>query len=228
MVIGRPLIGGFVAENKGWRWTQWTLLFFVAASMLFSLGMKETYAKRLIQRLAKRSGSAVPTENRKTTDALKLLFTVTLFRPLRMLFVEPIVAGFSIYVSFNFAIIFAFFDAFPIVFGEIYHFNTGQIGLTFLGLALGCLLAVFTFLIVDRWSYRRIYMKAMETREDIEIPPEHRLYAAMLGSAGLPIGLFWFAWTSRADVSWISPVLATVPFGWGNLLVFVHITLPHS
>lgn len=43
----------------------------------------------------------------------------------------------------------------------------------------------------------------------------------MIGSLGLPIGLFWFAWTAKREVHWISPVLAAVPFAWGNLCIFV-------
>jgi hypothetical protein len=35
------------------------------------------------------------------------------------------------------------------------------------------------------------------------------------------IGLFWFAWTARHDVHWISPVLAAIPFAWGNLCIFI-------
>ncbi|KAJ4551110.1 hypothetical protein HRR77_003454 [Exophiala dermatitidis] len=42
----------------------------------------------------------------------------------------------------------------------------------------------------------------------------------MVGSILLPIGLYWFAWSARSDVHWISPVLATIPFGTGNLSVF--------
>lgn len=30
-----------------------------------------------------------------------------------------------------------------------------------------------------------------------------------------------FAWSAREDVHWIVPVLAGVPFGWGNLCLFV-------
>jgi len=57
------------------------------------------------------------------------------------------------------------------------------------------------------------------------VAPEKRLYAAMLGSVGLPMGLFWFAWTARKDVHWISPILATIPFAWGNLCVFTSVAL---
>lgn len=46
----------------------------------------------------------------------------------------------------------------------------------------------------------------------------------MIGSVLLPISLFWFAWTAQKDVHWITPIIATVPFGCGNLLVYVGYT----
>lgn len=54
-------------------------------------------------------------------------------------------------------------------------------------------------------------------------PPEARLPFACLGAILLPIGIFWFAWTSTPSVHWISPVLAGVPFGCGMLLVFTSV-----
>ena len=43
----------------------------------------------------------------------------------------------------------------------------------------------------------------------------------MIGSIGLPVGLFWFAWTAREDISWASPTVAIVPFAWGNISIFI-------
>jgi hypothetical protein len=43
----------------------------------------------------------------------------------------------------------------------------------------------------------------------------------MIGCFGIPIGLFWFAWTADRGVHWIVPTLAAVPFAWGNLCLFV-------
>lgn len=37
--------------------------------------------------------------------------------------------------------------------------------------------------------------------------------------------LFWFAWTARSDIHWISPVLAGIPFAWGNLCIFLSTAL---
>lgn len=38
--------------------------------------------------------------------------------------------------------------------------------------------------------------------------PEGRLYFACVESALMPIGLFWFGWTSFASIHWIVPTLA--------------------
>ena len=83
------------------------------------------------------------------------------------------------------------------------------------------MLAVVSVISIDRLLYRKEYEKSLRQGKVSNVAPEHRLYAAMLGSLGLPVGLFWFAWTARSEVHWISPVLAAIPFGWGNLMVFV-------
>lgn len=215
-----PALGGFAAQNKGWRWTQWLILFVAVPTYLYSLGMKETYKKIILQNRAKKLGIPPPPKGPSGLAAIKILMTVTLFRPVRMLFTEPMVFFLSIYTGFNFSVIFGFFDAFPIVFEGVYHFNGGLTGLTFLGIGLGCCLAVVTAIVVDRLLYLPQFVKSHQEGRGGVVAPEHRLYVAMMGSIGLPVGLFWFAWTARADVHWISPILATVPFAWGNLLVF--------
>ena len=217
--MNSPTIGGFVVERKGWQWTQWTLLFFVAASMLFSVGMQETYKKTLLQRRAKRQGVTLQKTGPQGVEALKFLLTVTLLRPLRMLVTEPIVAFFSLYVASNVGVVFGFFEAFPIVFAGVYHFDPGETGLSFLGLGLGGCLGVITFLVVDRFTYQKHFQASLREGRGGAVLPEHRLYSAMMGSIALPISLFWFAWTAR--IHWISPICAAIPFMWGNFLVFV-------
>jgi len=157
---------------------------------------------------------------------IHFILIVTIFRPVRMLVTESIVLFLSIYTAFNFAVLFAFFVAFPIVFRspypdiQVYHFNTGEGGLVFLGIGLGVVSSTIISIIMDRTMYRRKTL-AMRARGDFSnLAPEERLYPAMIGSFLLPVGLFWFAWSARSDVHWISPVLATIPFGLGSVLVF--------
>lgn len=219
-----PPVGGFAAQAKGWRWTQWPILMIGAVAWLITLFSEETYKKIILKKRAKKNGLPPPPNLLPPSFGarMKFIFIVTVLRPIRMLLTEPIVAFLSIYTAFNFSVLFGFFDAFPFVFssGEIYHFNTGESGLAFLGLGVGCVLGTLLFILVDRRFYRRKTMLRRKSGDMTHLPPEERLYAAMLGSLCLPVGLFWFAWTARRDVHWIVPIVATVPFATGNLLVF--------
>jgi len=194
-----PVIGGFAAQAKGWMWTQWPILFLAVAAFVYSLFIKETYKKIILQKRAERLGIPPPPKTGPTgVAALKFLVTVTFFRPVHMIFTEPIVGFFSLYTAFNFSVLYGFFDAFPIVFQGVYGFDLGSYGLVWLSVLVGCLLAVFTVIVVDHLTYRKEYLVA--TKEGKLVAPEHRLYIAMLGSLGLPIGLFWFALVKYADI----------------------------
>jgi hypothetical protein len=134
-----------------------------------------------------------------------------------MILTEPIVALICLYVACEFATLFSFFAAFPLVFQGIYGFGIEASGLVFLAIVAGCLFGAITVLLCDIFFYRR---KAASYQEQ-QVPPELRLYPSLIGSIGLPISLFWFGWTSRADISWASPVVAIALFAWGNICVFV-------
>jgi len=217
----RPIVGGFAAQYKGWRWTQWCILFLGTFSLIVSVGMKETYKKAILQNRAKRLGIAPPKATGPSGLAkAKFILMVTLFRPLHMLICESIVGLFSLYSAYTFGIVFAFFAAFPYTFTKVYHFDTSQNGLVFVAVGVGILLGWITIMLVDGWLYQKEVQRAVAQGKP-HVAPEHRLYAAMVGSIGITVGIFWFAWTAREGVHWISPILATVPLAWGIMSVFV-------
>jgi hypothetical protein len=108
-----------------------------------------------------------------------------------MLFREPIIAFFSLYVAFNFAVLFTFFASVPYIYGSVYQFDRGITGLVFLGVGLGCTLAVPTTILLDIMIYQKEWRKAETAGKHGVVAPEHRLYAAMIGAFGIPVGLFW-------------------------------------
>lgn len=217
-----PAVGGYAAQNKGWRWTQWCILFLGGAIWIYSLGISETYAKIILAKRAKKLDLPPPSKPGPSgLAALKLLLTVTVTRPIYMLLTEPIVGLYSLYTAFNFAVLFCFFAAFPLVFRGVYGFSVGEAGLAFLGIAVGCLIATVVSIIVDRFLYVRKALRNRTAGGDGKIAPENRLYSAMIGSVVLTAGLFWFAWSARVDVHWICCLIATVFFACGNLLIFV-------
>lgn len=222
LICHRPVIGSFVTVRKDWRWTQWTTIFFTVFAFIFLVAPRETHKNTLIRRRNKKLGISPPPSPFPNAGAkFKFLLTVTLFRPIHMLLTEPIVGFLSFYVAFNFAVLYVFFAAYPYVFETVYNFNIEDSGLVFLGIGVGSLVAFVTCWICDRYLYQPQVRKSHAEGRNGVVAPEHRLYPAMMGSFGLPISLFWFAWTARKDISWASPVVSGIPFAWGNLCIFI-------
>lgn len=150
--------------------------------------MHETYKKIILKKRAKRLNIAPPpAPPMKGLAYAKMLLTITIVRPLHMLYAEPIVLFFSLYNAFLFGVLFAFFAAYPFTFESVYGFNTWQYGLTFLGIGIGVCLAVVTAILIDRLVYLPMYKRALGEGRTV-VAPEHRLYAGMLGAFGVPIG----------------------------------------
>ncbi|KAH0548080.1 hypothetical protein GP486_008183, partial [Trichoglossum hirsutum] len=154
-----PVIGGFAAE-RGWRWTHYTILFFAGFSFLLAIPTSETYKKIILLRHGEGTDAA-PAPPRPTTAAsffsrARVFLTATLSRPLHMLFTEPIVFFFSLYVAFAFGVLFAFFAAFPLVFERVYGFDGAQVGLTFISIGVGCVLSVVTTIVADAKVYQKM------------------------------------------------------------------------
>jgi hypothetical protein len=176
----------------------------------------ETFHPAIKRRLAKKRGLKIDAPP-PMAERLRMFALVAVVRPVRMLLFEPITGFICLYVAAEFGTLFSFFAAVPYTFGTVYQFSLEESGLVFLSIVIGCILGLITVMLCDIFLYRKQATKYPPH----QIPPEHRLYPSMIGSIGLPIGLFWFAWTARPGVSWASPAVAMIVFAWGNLCVFV-------
>ncbi|KAM7201295.1 major facilitator superfamily transporter [Rhypophila sp. PSN 637] len=218
-----PAIGGFVCNRKGWRWAMYTMLFFTAFAMLITLVFgRETFPPVLKRRLAKKRGIPLTEVQRQEDDKpvmerMHEFMTVALIRPVHMLFTEPIVSLMCLYVACEFATLFSFFAAVPFVYQGTYKFGVENTGLVFLSVVIGCIIGTVTIIVCEVALYRP---KVAQLPPGTTYP-EWRLYPAMIGSIGPPVGLFWFAWTARADISWASPTVAIIVFSWGNICIFI-------
>lgn len=222
------------------------MLFFMVATYIYSLWLKETYKPKFLERRRKRLGIEKVSRSTGGPGALRIFLTVTLFRPLMMLIIEPIVSCFGLYVAVDFGILYIFLASFPLVYSRVYDFNPGEVGLTFVPIVVGCWFATITCLLCGKFFYQKQLLEINSddgsgnnsneeepgstssvqegTQAKKHVEPEYRLYPAMIGNVGLPLGLFWFAWTARSDIHWASPVMATMIFSCGNLCVFVSST----
>lgn len=222
LIVSGPLIGGFVVEAESWRWTQWVILFALAWIFIITLGMSETYKKVILEKRAKKlEVEGPPDEDRSKAETIEFFFKKTILRPLHMLCTETIVILFDIYVAIDFGLLNAFFGVFPMVFRDVYDFNLSQISLTFLGLAVGNICGFCMIVAYDKCFYLPRALSARKRgKEMAKLPPEQRLWIAMLGAPMLPASLFLFGWTARPHIHWISPVAAEALFSCGNLLIF--------
>ncbi|KAK6335181.1 hypothetical protein TWF718_010618 [Orbilia javanica] len=218
-----PLVGFHViADGKHWRWTMLIVCMLISIVTVLVFFTRETYSKTILVAEAQKQGKIIKKTPPK--EGLKLLFTVTLFRPVKMIFVEPIVSSVSLYNGFCFAVFFAFFESIPYVLMFEYRSSQRGIGNAFASIGVGVILATVMCAIFERY----IYQPRRTARIAGGLPPiqpEERLYAALVGSVLFPAGLFIWTWTARSDVNIIFPLTGCVLFGWGAVATFVVTTL---
>jgi len=214
-MVSRPIIGSFLVVHRGWRWTQWVLLTLFGVSLAINLVSHETYHPVLQKRRAKKLGLPVE-EELPLKDRLGSFLTVGLLRPIHMMVAEPIVIFTCLYVACEFATLFAFFAGVPYVFLTVYDFSIEQQGLIFIAMVIGCFLGVLTIGLCTAI----MYLPRAKKHPPGQAPPELRLFPGIIGSVGLPIGLFMFGWTARESVSWAVPAFAIILFAWGNFCIF--------
>jgi DHA1 family multidrug resistance protein-like MFS transporter len=127
-----------------------------------------------------------------------------------MIVSEPIILFISLWQSTVFGIVYMFFSAFPVVFGDIYGFNDYQVGLSFLGILVGLAL----YILYDYNIGVVLMGKKIKERGPC---PEYRAYPAMLSGVCIVVSLFLFAGLARPSVHWIGPIIASALYGFGAL-----------
>ncbi|GIJ84888.1 hypothetical protein Asppvi_003739 [Aspergillus pseudoviridinutans] len=209
-----PLAGAYVLQdhNNNWRWTQWVMAILCAPVWLGTVLMRETLKEKI---LAKSNlQEKAPLQNSKPT--LGQLLTVGLGRPVKMLCTEIIVFSLTLYTAFAYAMIFSYFASSSYVLSIYYGFDWQQIGLSFISVIVGYLLAAFMFGVFDK----TLYAKAREAGGGTAAP-EHRLYSAMAGGILLSIGLFWYSWEAHDGGHWAALVCSGIPVGIGAFSLFL-------
>lgn len=214
-----PLISGFSIPAENWHWSLWEMIWLagpVFVSMMFFL--PETSAPNILARRAARLRKASGNPNIKSQSELdqeKLtvneILVGNLVRPFQINLLDPAVGFTSLYTALIYAIYYSFFEVFPIVYGSGhegtvthgYNLNAGQIGLIFLCIFVGVVIAVPSyFLYISKVFIPEIMEKGLTA-------PERRLIPAMVVSFLAPIGLFLFAWTGNSSpkIHWIAPTI---------------------
>ena len=220
-----PLVGGFAAQAKGWKWTIWELLWVNSAMLIFIFCvLPETSASNILYRRAKRLRQEAGIESiRAQLGSLELskkdVAYKTLVRPFVLCFQEPICLVLNIYTALVTGLLFTWLESLPIVFGGVYGFDLGQIGLAFLGLLVGSVVAYLMFVV---WFFA---LESKKFDSNGYCAPEERFLPLMAGCIFIPACLFIFGWSSKPDVPWIVPIVGSGLFSIGGFSLFVSLSI---
>ncbi|KAH4004880.1 hypothetical protein HBI56_037680 [Parastagonospora nodorum] len=221
-VIG-PVCGGFLVENMSWRWVFWILAIFggVFGLILLLVG-SESYGPTLLERKAAalRKSTGNPDIRSKLAKNIppREVFVRAISRPMKMLFMSPIVGLMSLYIAINYGILYLFFTTITFVFEQKYHFSSGAVGLSYIGSGVGMLVGMGVLGVMSDKVIKKQQAKG-------NVKPEHRLPLMLTvpGAVALPIGVFVYGWTTYYGVHWIVPIIATAFIGLGNLTAMMTI-----
>ncbi|KAL2825073.1 major facilitator superfamily domain-containing protein [Aspergillus cavernicola] len=222
-----PIISGFVSPSLGWRWPFWIALIIIAATFVPLLTLPETHAAVLRSQDRPPHKTPHPGLNPQQEEPNRKEFiTTVLFRPLHMLIFEPIVTATSTYLALCYSIFYMSFQAYPLIFTDIYSLSPGLCGLTYRPIGLGCIITLPIF-----WAYDEFFAHQEPNRirtccllkdNNNNNREEYiRLPIACLGGPLFAISLFWLGWSARQYLPFVVSMLAGVPFGLGFICIFI-------
>lgn len=206
-----PVIGGFMTESLSWRWTFWLVSVLSAINTTFCVVfLQETYAPVLLVRkaaaLQKETGKPHRPAIYDPTPLPRRIYRA-IQRPLRILFLQPLVFIMACYMALIYGSLYLLFTTFPLVYQGIYGFSPGMIGLTYVGIGVGFILAIlFGIPQIDK-QYRRL------TAKNNGVPmPEFRMPVANVGAVFIPISLLLYGWSVEKQAYFLVPIIGTLSF----------------
>lgn len=189
-------MSGYAVQIKGWRWSAYELLLLsgpVMVVMLFTLPetSKDTilyYRARRLRQLTGRADIRAASEIRQTQMSSRAIVFDALIKPWQINALDPAVLFTTVYTALTYGIYYSFFEVFPLVYVDTYHFNTGELGLTFLSVLVGLVCAVMAYCGYYHFVSAPKFAKAAPD----SIQPEDRIVFGLFATFCIPVGLFIF------------------------------------
>lgn len=112
-------------------------------------------------------------------------------RPLKMLFLSPIIFLLSLYMAVVYGLLYLLFTTITSVFIQTYHWQPEMCGLAYIGLGIGFFCGLATVAKISDSTVVR-----MTKANDGVFEPEMRLPACIFFACFVPITFFWYGWTA--------------------------------
>ena len=223
-----PIVGGFLEQFAPWQWSIWTQLILGGVVQLIHLVfVPETRTTIMMDKIAKKRRATGQQTNiygpnelktKRERFNMKEIGKIWL-RPFKMFLTEPIVLVLSLLSGFSDGLIFMEIQSFALVYGEDgWGFKPYQIGLAFIPILIGYILAWFIFFpAIERNKRDR-----RKNPDDEKAQYESRLWFLLWTAPCLPLGLIGFAWTSSGPpLHWIGSMVFSAIVGIANYSIYM-------
>lgn len=221
-----PLIGAALVNGTHGEWV-WTFRFMMIISgtcfLFLTFFLPETYGKTILRRKAQRLRALTGNEKIISEGELENKHLTprevaidTLWRPIEISIFEPVVLSINLYIALVYSIMYLWFEAFPIVFIETYHFTLVELGVSYTSVMIGIIISAALYIVI---IYRQ-FTKKFLTGQAETITPEVFIPSSILGSVMMPIGIFIFGWASSANQHWMGAMIGAATFAFGAFFIF--------
>lgn len=218
--LAAPIYAGFIDQALGWRWLEGIEgLANIPLGIAIFIWLPETRGgvtlTKRAKMLRKNTGDErFVTHNDLEAPGIKQMLHNSSVKAIRMLFSEPVVFAFGLWISFAWFLTFLFLSVIPITFSDKRGWGEGVSGLPYISLCIGVTLAFgLNFFQIKKY-------KALTADPNVKVSPEARLYGAMCGAVWLPVGLFIYSFTQYAELTWVGPIIGLALIGLGIFFIF--------
>jgi multidrug resistance protein len=236
-----PIIGGALGAGLGWRSTQWFLVIYGSATLIFiifalpeTLPRKESIQQPIPTPTDGSEKSARPNLQRTSTRASTVAKTKSFLTHMRQIFIDPLkilawlqyppVALTVYYASITFGALYILNISIQSTFSSSpYNYSTLIVGLLYIPNSFGYLLAS---LFGGRWIDAIMHREArkagrFDDHGKLVFRPEDRMKEnAWIAAVLYPTALMLYGWTAQYHIHIAVPMVANFFFGIGSMLIF--------
>ncbi|TIC60520.1 MFS general substrate transporter [Wallemia mellicola] len=215
------IIGAYTLENLGWRWNFWIqIIIGVPLALVYTIFVPETRGSVILinktKEIRKKENPNAWTIYEGDKRDLRTLLREVVFRPIAMLFTEPIIFFFSLYDGLNYGLIYLLIESMPLVF-EQFGIEAPNNSLLYLSILTGNFLALPCY---------QFQLRAQDyyTRKQGAYTPEMKLMWGFVGAVCFPLSLYWYAFTGRPEYNYWLPLIGVGIFGFASHILFIFVS----
>lgn len=212
------IVNGFISVDSGrYDLMVWVNMAFAGVMWIMLATIPESYAPVILKlranRLRKETGNdKIMTEQEASPLSFAEILNDNLYRPLRFIIDEPVLDLICMFVALVYALLYAFFFAYPVIFNRLYGYKDDKIGLMYVPILIGAFFAIITTPFLEKR-----YQALCKSRTPV---PEDRLIGALIGAPFPCIALFILGATSFKHIIWVGPASSGLAFGYGMVLIY--------